>query len=1574
MAEETRNADVRLSANVDPYVTSVNKAAKETDALGKTIDTLQGKFDKLQKVAGKKLVLFGGATIAGIGGITKQAADFEKQMSTLQATAVLTDKKMSGFDKQITQLGKNLPITNKAAIELVTTLDKMGVSTTRKIGEISASMVKLQAATGESLGGLTSGMADLGRQMGTLAAGSMNQYANALVNVSKQAGVSAEGVLSFAGAIAQSARAAGMTEQQVIGIAGAFQRAGADGYAAANVFNQMLNDISQMIATGSPELSKYADVVGKTSDQFAKMDKAEAVVQIFEQINKQGKDGIKTLNQLGIDGVRSLSQVQKVVQAGGLRQALGLATGGPNDALENSSKAAMDGLSDSATKLTSSLQRLGVTAGGPFVQMFTPAVDMMAKMTQAVEPLAKLLAGVGAAMSTVLGPGVAALGATLLASRVRSTITAARFLGGSAPVQGLRQGMAVGRGLARGDTVVNDFSKAAAANQLRWWQRPFFQAGVGFGQAQGPGGGPSLVGRALASPIRLSTTLVDAQREFVANARRGALDRNAPILGGLGTNSAAILNAARHPIDFARGFGTQVGETTLSERGQRLASLADRRYLSRGMQVPEGLSKAMAAEQAAAARATVENTATTAANTKVKQAEATAGRQLAAATGGLVKAFLRLEASSLATTAGGIGRAGVAGTKAVLGGALGLVGGPIGAAVLGAGFLGMSAYSDQKSVKNFESDRTGSVDAYTVALGGATTELGSFSLALKNAQANLPQPKDFGDLSTISKAVLDLAHTPNRELVNKDVKAFSSPKEIASWLSSMNFTDPKQLQLAQADIVQTVGQQTAQQAMDLFNQRGGVGQAVDFSGILKAAGDANKSGVMGNVKNFLLSTGNDKGMAVVSNAADDIDQRFGANQDKFGSEFARKESYNEYLQLVAAAAKNDEVNHSTATTATMNEVVQLFEKKALGSGADLDISTEWLTKNAKKAGVDPTDSKAFMDWFAKQVNSKVGTDKFGQPIGFTAQSDLAALARSEESPTVQARRRSGAVGSALVDNQDVQTALSRTGDVNAQYKGTIALLDSAKKAAGGMGTAFADIAKELAKAKAVVPVNGAEFNLISAAQQMNASRQAQQAPLMSREQNLNLAAKNYRNVMSGPQGSDFEQQRAAAEQQLMDARNQQFDYMKQLFLAHKNFGIQMKRQQEDRDISLARDAEDFQLQMKQSEDDYLHSRLLSQQDFTRQMERQGKEQAKAIFDPWKRMYSEYTVDAGTLLQNLTDQNQRIQQQQKDLQTVSKAGLSDDAIKTLNLSDSSQQQNLQRITQDIANDPSLAESINKQVATRLKETPKLTQNARFNDSFANAQEDFDRSMKEQEFQYNKMVDRSTKAHDKALGRMSEDFDRQSTRAKEDLARLGEQVFGSFGGLMDKTIKIIGDNIGGLGDSTIAELKRVGEKIPEFLDSFDEFYSRVATGQVLTGDTTVNASQGTSETGGTRPAPNYAGKLKGNRMMAMGGIVTKRTDLTAGEHGPEGIIPLNSHGHDFLAGMYQDITKQLVRSMGTIPSQVAYSGTSGVASVDASTNFNGPITVQASDPDKMARELKEKSRLKQLTRPSMPALTG
>jgi phage-related minor tail protein len=87
------------------------------------------------------------------------------------------------------------------------------------------------------------------------------------------------------------------------------------------------------------------------------------------------------------------------------------------------------------------------------------------------------------------------------------------------------------------------------------------------------------------------------------------------------------------------------------------------------------------------------------------------------------------------------------------------------------------------------------------------------------------------------------------------------------------------------------------------------------------------------------------------------------------------------------------------------------------------------------------------------------------------------------------------------------------------------------------------------------------------------------------------------------------------------------------------------------------------------------------------------------------------------------------------------------------------------------------------------------------------------------------------------------------------------------------------------------------------------------------------------------------------------------IGVGENGPEAVIPLNARGADFM-------TDVMAHTMGGKNVTTMGSGmTLYQTRVDRSTNFTGPITVQANDPAELINKLRARQRVMALGRPSL-----
>jgi murein DD-endopeptidase MepM/ murein hydrolase activator NlpD len=93
---------------------------------------------------------------------------------------------------------------------------------------------------------------------------------------------------------------------------------------------------------------------------------------------------------------------------------------------------------------------------------------------------------------------------------------------------------------------------------------------------------------------------------------------------------------------------------------------------------------------------------------------------------------------------------------------------------------------------------------------------------------------------------------------------------------------------------------------------------------------------------------------------------------------------------------------------------------------------------------------------------------------------------------------------------------------------------------------------------------------------------------------------------------------------------------------------------------------------------------------------------------------------------------------------------------------------------------------------------------------------------------------------------------------------------------------------------------------------------------------------------------------------GSVFTRPNMIGVGERGPEAVIPLNDRGGEFLA-----------RSIGLTTMAGGRDVHISNYRIDRSTNFTGPITVQANDPNELLAKLQARQRVRALSR---PGLTG
>lgn len=159
----------------------------------------------------------------------------------------------------------------------------------------------------------------------------------------------------------------------------------------------------------------------------------------------------------------------------------------------------------------------------------------------------------------------------------------------------------------------------------------------------------------------------------------------------------------------------------------------------------------------------------------------------------------------------------------------------------------------------------------------------------------------------------------------------------------------------------------------------------------------------------------------------------------------------------------------------------------------------------------------------------------------------------------------------------------------------------------------------------------------------------------------------------------------------------------------------------------------------------------------------------------------------------------------------------------------------------------------------------------------------------------------------------------------------------------------------------------------------YYGRVTSGS-WSDPATLNFSGGDPEAQ-IRWGLNYIKNSYGNPSDAWafhqnnnwydkGAIFGNSNIIGVGENGPEMVLPLNDRGAGFIADIMSKLHVGNESKMSNLPGgQPMVSRTFNTYQIDRSTNFTGPITVQANNPGELVRQLQARQRVMALSQSSL-----
>ena len=388
VSQQSIEPQVVLTADTSQYEQSMSSSTTATNQLGSAVDTLATKLNNIAKSAGRSLLKISAADVAGITAATAAYARYEKQISQLSAQSAVMSKlqatqqrSMATYERSITSLRTNFGTTTTEATSLTLQLSKMQ-DHTKPLTALSNTFVKMSNATGESATTLASSVLNLQRVFGTPQKDTA-KYADQLTTLAAGANTTASSLADFASQIGSVGQLFGQSQTDITGVATAFAKSGQSGTQAATAYQKIVSDIAYATQSGSPNLAKYASLIGVTTAQFKELGSSEQITRIFDTLNEQGPEAISWLNRAGLDGMRTIRAITQVSQAsGGIGANIAAARRAYGDeSVDRGSAAAMKGMTDELAKMRQELQMTAEAFGKTFAPAITKTLEILEKMT-----------------------------------------------------------------------------------------------------------------------------------------------------------------------------------------------------------------------------------------------------------------------------------------------------------------------------------------------------------------------------------------------------------------------------------------------------------------------------------------------------------------------------------------------------------------------------------------------------------------------------------------------------------------------------------------------------------------------------------------------------------------------------------------------------------------------------------------------------------------------------------------------------------------------------------------------------------------------------------------------------------------------------------------------------------------------------------------------------------------------------------------------------------------------------------------------------------------------------------------
>jgi TP901 family phage tail tape measure protein len=243
------------------------------------------------------------------------AISYSREFADVQRTTGLAGTELEQLRQDFIKLKQDIPISWSEITDIGSLAGQLGIAG-NLIADFTSSVARFAATTDLNV----EQSATLFGRLNQLIAGVDGQFEK-LSSAINRVGVISVATESQIGAIAQNiasiANLSGFAADEIIGLSGAFASLGIAPELARGNVTRLFSNINRSISLSGRNLEEYGRLTGQTAEEFAQAwsdAPAQALLDFFKGIDKEGIRAEKTLRELGITSVRDVPAILRLAQ------------------------------------------------------------------------------------------------------------------------------------------------------------------------------------------------------------------------------------------------------------------------------------------------------------------------------------------------------------------------------------------------------------------------------------------------------------------------------------------------------------------------------------------------------------------------------------------------------------------------------------------------------------------------------------------------------------------------------------------------------------------------------------------------------------------------------------------------------------------------------------------------------------------------------------------------------------------------------------------------------------------------------------------------------------------------------------------------------------------------------------------------------------------------------------------------------------------------------------------------------------------------------------------------------------